>query len=246
MERPKNTIIIFLLVFLAVTSVYGSSNKIKIYHAFIGNKMENWKMVIDKMENDKEEDKEFLAELINYQYGYIGYCLGENNKKMAKHYLALAEENLEIVEKKGYSPAIIHAYRSAFWGFKIGFSPIKAPFYGPRCIDHVNHSLQANNKIAFGHVQYGIAYFYMPAVFGGSKTISIEHFLEAVILMEKDAESITNNWNYLNLLTLIGQSYEDIKQYEKAKVYYEKALNTEPNFLWVKQELMPKLLERIK
>jgi len=103
-----------------------------------------------------------------------------------------------------------------------------------------------NSKIPFGHVQYGIAYFYMPAMFGGSKTVAIEHFLDALKLMEANQEALSNDWNYLNLLTLIGQSYQEIKEYDKAKLFYQKALDKEPNFLWVKNELMPELLKKMK
>jgi tetratricopeptide (TPR) repeat protein len=172
--------------------------------------------------------------------------LAENDKKSAKKYLALAEKNLETLEKMGYSLAMVHAYKSAFWGFKIGISPIKAPFYGSKCLNHANESLNASNKNSFGLVQYGMAYFYMPAMFGGSKKTAVKHFLNALKLMEAKPNDLEHNWNYLNLLTLIGQSYEEIKEYEKSKIHFEQALKKEPDFLWVKKELMPELLKKMK
>ena len=47
--------------------------------------------------------------------------------------------------------------------------------------------------------------------------------------MEKDKIKIKNDWNYLSLLALIGQSYIEMEQYQKAKFYFEKALAAEPD-----------------
>ena len=244
MERKKHllTMIVLLLLF-SIQAV--SSNKKSIYQAFVYSRMEEWKQIIDAMETNKQKTDEFLHELVNFQYGYIGYCLGENDKSGARKYLELAEKNLETLEKTGFNPAIIHAYHSAFWGFKISMSPWKAPVYGRRSINHVNQAIEIDKNMAFVHVQYGLAYFYMPAIFGGSKKVAVEHFLVAQNLMETTPDEIKYDWNYLNLLTLIGQSYEEIKEYEKAKTYYLKTLAIEPEFQWVKDELYPNLMNKM-
>ena len=64
--------------------------------------------------------------------------------------------------------------------------------------------------------------------------------------MGKNKEEISKNWNYINLLTIIAQSYALIKDYEKAKLYYEKILVIEPGFNWVKNELYPEMIKKMK
>jgi len=245
MERKNDIIITLLLVFFLSGGAF-ASNKEKIYQAYIGNRMNDWKTVIDSLEQNKTENADYLSELVNFQYGYIGYCLGADKDKEAKDYLDLAENNLEILENKNYNPALINSYKAAFWGFKIGLSPIKAPIFGRRSIKNVDQALEINNKLPFAHVQYGNAYFYMPAVFGGSKQVAIEHFLLAIEQMEASPAELENDWNYLSLLSLTGQSYEKVGEYDKAKNIYEKALKFEPNFKWIRDELYPDLKTKLK
>jgi tetratricopeptide (TPR) repeat protein len=96
-----------------------------------------------------------------------------------------------------------------------------------------------------GYIQNGNSQFYMPPVFGGSKTEAVAHFKKAEILMESNKAQLVNDWNYLSLLALIGQSYFAMEDYKNAKIYYEKALNVEPNFLYVKNELLPELIKKL-
>lgn len=208
--------------------------------------MESWKTVIDEMEKQKTTETTFLLELINYQYGYISYCLGNKDKEQAKKYLQLAEQHLTKLERVPSLKATVDSYKSAFFGFKIGISPLKAPFYGRKSIIHVKQAIENDSTLAFGHMQYGIAYFYMPAIFGGSKKIAIASFEKALILMETNSETLPYDWNYLNLLTLLGQSYEELKDYQKAIQIYKKALEFEPEFQWVKTELYPNILNKIQ
>lgn len=245
MERTNRILTLLFMLFVLSESVF-ASNKEKIYNAYINDRMEQWKMVIDSLEQDKTENIEFITELTNYQYGYIGYCLGTDDKRAAKHYLDLAENNLGILENKNFNPALVNAYKAAFWGFQIGIQPIKAPIYGRRSIKHADLALDQNSELPFAHVQYGNAYFYMPAIFGGSKQVAIEHFLQAIEQMEKQPAKLKNNWNYLSLLSLTGQSYEEMGKYEKAKAIYEKALQFEPDFKWVKDELYPNLRTKLE
>ena len=245
MERKNYLIfVISILVFFSFDSK--ANYKEKIYQAFISNQMDVWKIYMDEMEKNKKENSTYLAELLNYQYGYIGWCMGVENKTDAKEYLKQAEKNLQLLEELNYNTSEINAYHSAFYGFKIGIAPIKAPFYGPKSMSHAEQSVELNPKNAFGYIQLGNVQYYMPPVFGGSKEIAIENFQKAEELMELNHESTQNNWNYLSVLTLIAQSFEKLEQWEKAKNYYEKALKTEPNYLWVKNNLYPELLKKMK
>jgi tetratricopeptide (TPR) repeat protein len=244
MERKTGYIILMLIL---VPMFLTASFRSRIYQAYISNTMQDWKAVVDEMETSQANDNEFLAELVNYEYGYIGYCLGIDENKTAEKYLGLAEKNLERLARQGYSPSVIAAYRSAFYGYKIGLSPLKAPFIGPKSVSQAESSIKMDPQNPLGYIQFGNAQFYMPAVFGGSKTEAIKYFQKAEQLMENNPDDWVNeNWNYLSLLTLIGQSYEAMQDYKKAETYYRKALNKEPGFSWVKKELLPKIEKTLK
>jgi len=244
MERSKYllTIILSVVILQSVQANYKSD----IYSAYIDGDMGKWKNIIDKMNQHQPKTVDFLLELINYQYGYIGWSLGNQKKKEAENYLKLADENLKILEKANYNLSVVNSYKSAFLGFHIGLSKYKAPILGPRSIECAKSSISQDDKNPFGYIQYGNCQYYMPLLFGGSKQEALINFKKAEQLMQLNGYPLKNDWNYLSLLILIAQSYTTLKNYKLAKVYYDKALKAEPRFSWVKNEIYPELLKMIK
>lgn len=242
MERTKRVIIAMLLFtvgFFKLSAQY----KQEIYNAYINSNMDAWKTVIDELEQKSDKSDALLLELINYQYGYIGYCIETNNKKQAKKYLKLAEKNLKQLDKSSLYPSYVDAYKSAFYGFSIGLNKLKAPFVGPKSVKHAEQSMEQNPSNPFGFIQYGNAQFYMPPLFGGSKAEAIKHYKQAQTIMENDATLVEQNWNYLNLLINMAKSYTEMKMYDKADAYYQLILRVEPSFLSVKNELYPTFIK---
>ncbi len=242
MERTKHYLIPLLFIFISVNMA--ASYRTDIYNAYITNRMDLWKKVIDVMQGDNFKN-DALAELINYQYGYIGYCIGFEKKDEARKYLNLAERNLEILEKGKYDPSMIKAYKCAFYGFRLGLNKFTAPVNGLKSLENAKSALAIDSTNYFAWIQYGNVQFYMPATFGGSKKEGIEYFLKAKKIMEKHPDELINNWNYLSLLVLIGQSYTYINDTPSAKRVYESILEREPAFLYVKNELYPELLKKM-
>lgn len=232
MERKKYFLILFLLLGFSIF-LRASSYQQEIYQAYISNDMLRWKKNMDEMQLKEKKTFSFVLELLNYQYGYIGWCLGNENKKEAEKYLKLAQQNIQLLEKKSHKMSYIYSYKSALYGFQIGLSILKAPYLGPKSIEFAELAMKTDDNNPYGYIQYANAQYYMPAAFGGSKSLAIDYYIKAQTIMEKQAE-IQFNWNYLNLLAVIGNAYYETKDYQKALYYYEKALKIEPGFLWVK------------
>jgi lipoprotein NlpI len=85
----------------------------------------------------------------------------------------------------------------------------------------------------------------MPESVGGSKIEGINYYLQARKCMEKDPGAMLENWNYLNLLTITGQSYTALENYSSAMDIYEYILKLEPGFTYVRNTLYPDLLRKI-
>jgi len=244
MERTKYRLILILLLlqgFLQIKAGFRS----EIYYAYVHNRMDIWKDAIDLMDSAEAKTNELLLELVNYQYGYIGYCIGYKKRDDAKKYLELAERNIEVLKRSKFSPSLINAYKCAFYGFRIGLNKLSAPINGLKSIEHARSALALDKENYFAYIQYGNIQFYMPAAFGGSKKEGIEYFLKAKQILEKNPFDLTENWNYLSLLLIIGQSYSYIDDLNSAKSVYEYILKLEPDFLYVKNELYPRLLKKM-
>jgi len=238
MLKIKSILIILLLSSFQIKASYRS----EIYSAYIDNRMDLWRDVIEEMDLIPDKSNELLLELINYQYGYIGYCISYDKRDEAKKYLHLAETNIEILENRNYSLSDINSYKSAFYGFRISLNPLSGPFYKQKCIDCASTAIKLNPGSYSGYMQLGNIKSNMPSAFGGSKKEALEYYLKAKEVFEENAESLSGDWNYMNLLITIGRTYTSLEDYSSAQKTYQSILGLEPGFLYVKDDLYPKLL----
>lgn len=207
--------------------------------------MSTWKSLIDELNLLPDKSSDLLLELVNDQYGYIGWCLGTNKKDEALIYLKLAEENVAILEKKNFELSLINAYKAAFYGFHIAINKFSAPFIGPKSSECARKAVLLDPNQPFGYIQLGNVKFHSPSLMGGSKTMAIEYFLKAKLLMEKSGKEIRGDWNYLSLMTTIAQAYESMDDLAKAKQMYGEILKFEPDFTLVRDTLYPHLLKKM-
>ena len=241
MERKNYWLILLFLIFHGISAA-GDFKK-EIYQAFISGEMYGWKNAVDQMERNKQNDPGFLLDLINYEYGYIGWCLGTNKEDEAEDYLEKAEENLNKLDASTSKyKAEIHAYTAAFYGFKIGLQNWRAPFIGPKSVNHAEKALEIDPDNFNANMENGNIWSNMPEIFGGSNEKALKFYEKALETLEKkNTKYLKNNWMYLNLLALLGQIEQELENPEKARSYFQKALEIEPGFLWVKNELLPSL-----
>lgn len=243
MEGTKYRLIIYLV--LLTSTLYGNTRK-DIYDAYINNRMPAWKAIIDQLEIRSDRNVEEMLELVNYQYGYIAWCVGNNHKDEAIVYLKKAENNLEWLDAKKTVLSKVLAYRSAFYGFRIGVNVLKAPFLGPKSSACANQAITIGPDDFFGYIQMGNVQFHAPFLMGGSKPEALKYYLKAKALIQKSRLDYAADWNYLSLLVSIAKTYELIEDYIDAKLVYQEILRAEPEFKWVKDELYPQLLKRLK
>ena len=241
MERKKYLLIALVLVFSFKSLISNTHNKEKIYKAYISSDMNKWKTIMDKMEKNKINTTGFYYQLIEYQYGYIAWCIGNDKKDQAEDYLDLANDNLDKYRKLGGNKNIADSFESSFLGFEIGIDVYKAPFIGKKSKELGEKSIEDNSKHPLVLMNYGNMLFYMPSFYGGDKKEGLKYLMRAKFYMEKEKKYVSNNWLYLNLLTLIGQAHEDLGEIEKARKIYKYALIREPDFDYVKNELLPNL-----
>lgn len=239
----KFRLIFILLAFFAIS--LRATTREDIYHCYLNNRMPVWKNIIDQLNSQPEKSNELLLELVNYQYGYIDWCLTNNRKDEALVYLKLAEENVKFLEAKKFERSMIYAYKAAFYGYHIAINKFLAPFLGPKSSSCANQAIELDPNQLFGYIQLGNVKFHSPSIMGGSKTEAISYYLKAKTMMERNKDEIHGDWNYLSLLTAIAKAYESMNDLPKAKLMYEEILKFEPGFASVRDELYPQLLKKL-
>jgi tetratricopeptide (TPR) repeat protein len=186
-----------------------------------------------------------LFVLILSKYGYIGFIIGMKKSDEAKEMLSSAEDNVEVLVKDRAYTARATALRGALIAMRINLNPMKATYLGMRSLRQMEEALKIDDNEPVGWVEMGNARYHMPSVVGGSYKEAVRCFSQAVLLYEKNPSSLTCNWHYLHALVWLAQSHDKLGDMAEARKIYEKLLQMEPEFQWVKKELYPDLIKRI-
>ena len=118
--------------------------------------------------------------------------------------------------------------------------------YGPKSNKQIDKALELAPENPRVLMLDGTGLLYTPSMFGGDTEKAIAQFQKAAKQFEKftPKDSTMPHWGRVEVYAWLGQGYEEEEQYEEAKKAYEKALELNPDYGWVKSYLLPKLAEK--
>ncbi len=241
----KSKLLIPLFVLFSFTSLQAETaepNKM-IYVAFTEGKIELWIDAITKLEDQYRRTGriDILYELTLARYGYIGYSLGVDNRSEARKHISLAEESIDKLTASPLYESSAYALQAALYAYRISMAPWRAVFWGQRSMNLIDKAIETDPENPSAWIEHGNAMFYAPAALGGSKEKAVESYSRAIRLLEADMKE-SHRWLYLNTLVGLAKSYRETGNRSMARITYLKALEFEPGFKWVKDELLPELM----
>jgi len=125
-------------------------------------------------------------------------------------------------------------------------SPWKGVFYGPKSEKLINKAIKLNPELPQAWIRKASSEFFTPETFGGDIKKSMETYSKAVRLFEANNQDLSTNWEYLDALAWFGISQMKNQKYKEAQGTFEKALQLQPNFLWIKNVLLPEAISLVE
>lgn len=227
---------VFLGVLFSPVPVSAQTFQAEIYQAYISGNMDQWEKALQSYSPAKPTQYE-LYDLALAHYGFIGYCLGRDQKARAKPYLNQAEILTKgLLEIYPDNPRFI-ALRGALYGFRMSYQPQKIMTIGPKALKEVKRAMQAGPDCPEAWVENGNTDWFMPALFGGSRERALNAYKKAITILERTPGQLTNNWYYLNLHMILASWYEERNMSFFANELYRKVLQIEPKFSWAAEKL---------
>ena len=174
-------------------------------------------------------------------YRIAGLLEGES--KDPSEHLNAAVEHLKKATEIDPQAAESYALLSSVYGWQIGLSPMKSMLLGPR----VGKAAQKAKQLAPDNprvvLSAAISDFNTPEMFGGSKEKGLQGFLRAAELFarEEPTNPIQPVWGHREAYAWLGIAYQNQGELESARAAFEKALEIDPYFGWVKYALLPEL-----
>lgn len=213
------------------------------YKAYTSNSVALWKDGLRQLDSiyHSDKDRKWLLEITEKEYGLVASCQEAGDKKICKKYTDLAQRHAEELLRLNEDWSEAHALLGGLLGFQISYSPMKGMWLGPKSNQHIEKAIRLDEKNPFAWFQKGSSYYHSPSMFGGDIGKSVESFEKSESLYEQNGASLDYNWQYLDALVWLGQAYEKNDQWKEAKATYEKALRLEPEYKWVKYQLLPEL-----
>lgn len=229
----KKILTLFSALFLALTIQAQTFEQI-IYQAYVRGDMDAWENEIQKQSRLNNTDYQSY-QLAMACYGFIGYCVGSDQKKRAEPFLEQGEAICEKLIENHPQKAEYLALRGAFYGLRLSFQPHKAMSLGPKSLKTLKQALEMAPESPYTLVEYANMDWWMPAVFGGSKDRALEGYEKAIQNLEKNPEQLKNNWFYLNIHMILARWYKEKGQVAKGNYLVKKVLQREPEFQWARE-----------
>jgi tetratricopeptide (TPR) repeat protein len=206
--------------------------------------------------NEFEKARTFLAsfakagehqELTEYYLGFIDYQMAvvvhQMDDETAPAYLESAVMHLEKAIEKNDSMADAHALLSSCYGMQISFSPMSGIWRGPKSGSEMAKARLLSPGNPRVTLLGAIGTYNTPAIFGGGKEKGFKALKEAAELFSrwKCADSLQPDWGSEQVYAWIGLAHLDRNETILARKAFEKALEINPEYGWVKYVLMKKV-----
>jgi len=235
-----------ICLLLSLTLMKAQEYKPAIYQAYLLEQMDTWKELMEQMEQEYSQtsDPVLLYDLLEAEYGYMGWLVSGKKKKEAEELLKNAEKHMAILEEQGLDNARFYSLKGAFYGFQIMLDPLKAPSLGKASMSANEKAMSLDPSEPQVWMEKANMDYYRPAVFGGSKRKAVPSYEKAIELFESSSGRTRENWIYMNCLAGLGIAYENTRKHSEAGEVYRKILKLAPSFKWVKEELYPEFQDK--
>ncbi len=253
-----STVIVMIVVGLPIIAMSQNTNSDKTAHFTEARKQLEQAVVdqdIDRIVMSRNQFNSFLDERdlraqAHYFIGLAGYRLrtlpSELDKKQKEQYLDEAIDHLEKAIELKNDFAEAHALLSGSYGMKASGGMFAGMKYGPKSNKQIDKALELAPDNPRVLMLDGTGLLFTPSMFGGDTEKAVTQFQKAAKQFEKftPEDPTMPHWGRVEVYAWLGQAYEEEGQYEEAMQAYEKALELDPEYGWVKYYLLPKLAEK--
>jgi tetratricopeptide (TPR) repeat protein len=237
---------IILLAFCVATTAHSQCVECNesSYRAYLASDIKMmkslWKEVVNSQQQTYAADKtdENALRLAVAQFGLLSATMRDKDEDLFDEYVDATEEHLEKLLKKNKKWSEASAILSGVYGLKMGYSPMKGMFLGSKSSSMIAKAKEQSPESALVWKVYANSKLFTPESFGGDIKEAIRAYEKSINLYETSG-STRFNWLYLDALAFLGQAYLKDGQSAKAIATYEKALVAEPDFHWIKNNLLP-------
>lgn len=224
-----------------------ADNKSYTYQTYSLRDFSGWPAMLDSMTNALKTDssKEAYINTLRDYYGYVGHLLDIGDKSQADVWCKKGNSVLKEAKKKYPGNASITALESMFIAFQIAISPLKAPFQASSMMSSAKEGLRLDSSLNLTNNAEANILFYFPEALGGDKQKAITYYQKAYQYFLDHPDIANENWMYLNIMSTLAVANESVGNLQQALNWCKKALQIQPDFVYVRQILLPRIEKKL-
>jgi len=188
--------------------------------------------------------------LTNYYIAYcdyrlISYEFGQNDKQSAKQFIndAILRLNRCLDAKPDCADA--YALLASIYGNKIALNPWLGIWYGPKAGKLMEQAFATDPNNPRVHLLNGISTLYTPERWGGGTDAAEKSLKKAAeIFKAENISKILPDWGHCETYAWLGMVALARQDTVQARQYYNEALVIDPDYGWVKYQLLPQIEKR--
>ena len=174
------------------------------------------------------------------QYRLLVIAMEKKEKDLSGLYYKSAIENAKKVSRVKKYKSDGDVLLAAIYMMKLSSDKSEAPVISAKIYSLLKEAQLSDSTNPRVYLIRGIMRIYTPPMFGGSIDSAIKNFDMAISLFNKNTRK-TIDWGYVETLAWKGQALIRKNKYRLAKKTYDQALEVEPEFGWVRYNLLPQL-----
>ncbi len=190
--------------------------------------------------------------LVHYYIGYadrgiVNYYFSKEDKDKALEFVNDGIKHLkESIELKG-DFAESYSLLASLYGSKIGIKPMMGMTLGPKSGAAQNRAFKLDPQNPRSHLIAGESAYYTPKMFGGGKEKALKYLHQAAeyFTTYRPEKEIYPTWGQEETYAYLGLIQMEKGDLTQAKESFQKALQINPHYGWVKLFLMKELEKKV-
>ncbi len=181
-------------------------------------------------------------------YRLISFCFSKKDKDKVKQYIDDGIEHLKACLELNEDFAEAHSLLSLLYGNKIGTNPLLGMTLGPKSGIEMEKAMELQSHNPRTHLIAGLSANFTPKLFGGGKKKAKIAFQKAIAYFDlfKLENPLLPDWGHEEAYAWLGRIQMEEEEFESAQVNFDKALEINPNYGWVRYVLKPELKRQME
>ena len=180
-------------------------------------------------------------------YRLVSYYFSAQDKDKSKPFIEDGIQQLQQCLELREDFAEAHSLLSSMYGNKIAVNPLTAMTLGPKSGKEMDKAMKLEPKNPRNYLIEAWSAYYTPKMFGGSKEKAKSYFEQAIAYFDsfEVTDPILPDWGHDEAYAWLGMTQMEAEEFEAAKTNFDKALEINPEYGWVKYVLLPDLQKKM-